>query len=379
MENQAPKHFALVMSALILCSFILQSQASQAASVRALTIRTVGTISSFRFSKTITWPDNTTELVQLGSDGYFVFNGSKHNSVAGFVLATGALERDVWSPQNIALMNKEYAYLHSHGMRLVSIDMGWGFWANPQDQDQAEHIGAVLDAAFNNDMLVTIELDDHFNEGFNCSINRELFLGMTYSQWFGYFWSIAENYPNIVAFSLENEIDGDGRFTAQQIQPYMTWLCGMVRNETNLPVYTKLVPYFDNATENQIKSVILNVTDIPCIDPYAASVDDMNALCSEWVQFLTQNGKSTKGWWVGETNKWNHEPPGQTLDTQNYTIDYLKTVFNYGASAATLYPANYPSEPTWPFFDANGEPTLALESIAVGFNALQNTAQLSTR
>jgi hypothetical protein len=329
----------------------------------SISLESNGKITATIFSKTIMWSDNSSELVQIDAAGNFLFNGSQQN-VTGFVFATGTLEGDFVEPQNVALINKEFTYLQSHGVRLVDINMGWGFWVYPLSHPDG--IKVLLDAAFKCHLLVSIELDDHFNKEFDCSIDRLIVPGRTYSQWFNDFWDIAKNYSNIVAFSLENEIDEDGRFNSQQVGSYMTWLYSVVSNETSLPTYTKLVPYFGNSTENTLKKVILNLTCIPCIDPYATSVADMNSLCSSWAQFLMQNGKSSEKWWVGETNKMNHQPPNWELDTTNYTPDFLEALFENKASLVTLYPMNYPSQPTWPFFDANGDPVPALQSLQFG-------------
>jgi hypothetical protein len=333
-----------------------------------LKISASGEISKFRFSKTILWPDGTSELVQLGYDGFFTLNGARRRLI-GFCLGTGALNGELWSPENIALMDKEYAYLQRYGVRLIHLNLGWGFWVWPKDYP--ERIRAVLDVAYNHKMLVFVLLNDHNGDGFDCSIDREIVTGRTYSQWFDDFWSIAGVYPNIVTISLENEIDADNRFTAEQIQPYMTWLCNMIKNETRLPVNTKLVPYFGSMEGNERKKVILNVTDVPCVDPYASTVEYMNSRCSNWVSFLTENGKRDIGWWVGETNKATKEGPGWEVDAPNYTIDYLEAVFNNGASIAMLYVMNYPSKPTWAFFDANGDPIPALQNMAPEFEVLQ--------
>lgn len=353
------------LTSALVYSTISQSQKSQTATQ---VLAASGIISAFRFSKEIAWLDGANELVQISSDNCFVLNGTIRK-IVGFVFGTGTLNDDSWSLNSTQLMNKEFQYLSQNGVRLVDVNMGWGFWLWPRNYP--ERITGVLDVAFKNKMLVCVELNDHFNSGFDCSINREILPGRTYSQWFNDFWSVAGKYSNIVAISLENEIDEDARFSSQQIQPYMEWLCDMVKTSTHLLVYSKLVPYFGNGDENSRKITILNITDIPCIDPYASSVTDMNSKCAAWTKFLADNGKNDTSWWIGETNKMDHEPPDWNVDTPNYTIDYLKAVLDSGAQLATLYVMNYPAKPTWAFFDIKGTPVPSLETMSDKFNDLQ--------
>jgi hypothetical protein len=82
----------------------------------------------YLFDKVITWADGSTEHVQIGKDGFFRLNGEKRRLMGMFLdlqsLPTGDYGQ-FYLPSNMAMYEKELAYLRSIGVRLIHFELGY--------------------------------------------------------------------------------------------------------------------------------------------------------------------------------------------------------------------------------------------------------------
>jgi len=320
-------------------------------------------------SKRIVWTDGSTEQVDL-SHGYFFLNGHEKH-LLGFVF--GNLAWQWWKdPSKFALVDRELTYLEGAGVRIIEINFGWGDKVYPLRDTQWTR---ALDLFYNHKMLVALECNDHYSTpdendptGFTGAIDREIRPGYHYSKWWQDFWSLTKNYPNVVAFSLEDELDGDDRFTASQMKTYMTWLTGLVSDLTKLQVYCKFWPYIGEPATAERKLAILSTTNLAVCDPYAVDKSALDGKLTTWSNFLTQNQYSGIGWWTGEIGA--IDSSGNVIASM-FTVDFIDSAFTHGSSVVFLYAMHWTPDTRIAFFDTNGNPIQSAANVLSQSERLQ--------
>jgi len=333
-------------------------------------ISSYGTISYYIFDKWITWADGSKEHVQIG-DGFFILNETKRRLV-GFVLGLTGVPDPFWSAENLALFDKELAYLESIGVRLISeVNL---FFVGADENNQRIRYKAVLDLLYKHKMLFTAMITDRYNPGFDCSINRVITGTYTMGNWTRNWVSIANEYPNLVGILVEDEMDdfqhSNPSYMPEQVRDYMKWLMDLIKSLTDVPVSAKLV--HDDWISPETKALLLPLNRGPSsVSCYGPDLTTFNNSLTAWENVLQKNGRPTTDWWAPEHNKMDLSVSPWDVDTPHYTIEYAELVLNHGASLVALFVMNRQQNPSWAFFDGNGDPVDTLLTIAPQISGLQ--------
>jgi len=333
----------------------------------ARSIISVGTI--VRLNRWVTWDDGSIEHVVLGMDGFFVLNGTKRRLV-GFDLGTTGLQKAFWDPDDLAIIEKELSYLQSIGVRLITLDLFYVGLNNEQSR-----YSPILNLLRDHKMFVFPVITGKWESGFdNLTIPDFPISGKygddTMGNWTLRWLDVVTSYDNVVAISVENELDcpnPNQYYSGEQVSIYLDFLKGIVRSRTNLPITSK--QYYTTWSNLEVKRAILAKAEFPTDTDYSFNTIDHEDRLNRWTTFLGENNKSISGWWTGEINK--YEDSGG-IDTPNFTVEYIEQAFNHGASVVCLWTMNRYAQTSVGFFDANGNPSNALLNIALDFPRLQS-------
>jgi hypothetical protein len=356
----------------------------------------------YMLDKTITWADGSKEHIQIDDDGFFVLNGVKQRLV-GMLLPASEMPfgqphtTQFWLPGNLAAYDKALAYLESIGVRFIHVDMRYSLWWMPSVQnggalgsletaisEERQAYKSLLDLLYKHKMLVAPGIFGKWNTGlFDISKSLDYSFEVndkkdTFSAWATRWIDAFSRYPNIVSVVAEQELDGPlgiesvnppQEYTAADVEKYLNFLFRMICARIHVPIVHNLIGDLDMEEYRiEIKQVCLKMTDHPVFNFHQPSVEQLGNKLNDITSWLNQQGHSSSGWWCFELSK--AYPP----DNSHFTVEYIDTVFNHGASLVTLFLMynELPVNNGWAFFDAKGNPKPQMVQIAKEIPRLQS-------
>jgi hypothetical protein len=352
-----PKVFCAVTLVFIISTFTFQIKP---ATVQAATNGNL-------FDRTVQWADGSIEQVQIGSDAVIKLDGSPRH-LLGMCMGGDAYTGYYFDPKNLALIDKEVAYLQSVGIRTIELLLVY----EGSYQEESARYRPVLDIMYKHKMLVMPLFTMKWVKGFGNLQNPDIPLtGDSLSGLVARWCSVVSSYPNVIAIYVENELDlrvNGQTYDGAAAGAYMRYLTNLFRQNVNLPLLTKVMGYFPGGVIDQIKEAILPTVDIPAFDIYQVDATWIGKRTDDTRAWLAARGYSSTKWWSGEFN---------ACDASNRTVasrlntSFLETIFNRNVPVVHVWPAHRDKEPTAAFFDANAVPIPALVTMAPDFSRLQ--------
>ncbi len=331
------------------------------------------------FSALIKWPDRSSEHIIIDHDGSFILNGHKTNLV-GVTLGFGLshdFDESYWLPENVARWDKILTYLEHSGVRIVSFEPESIHNFGGKAGEEFERYSAMFDLIYEHKMLVMPHIvarhqpdaDDLSTPDFMRSHSRH---SDTVGQWASRFADVMTHYPNTVAVVIENELNipvGGNNYQPEDVANYLSYLKCIINRELNVPVVTNFSGHSEGTTpvRDDIIKAGLDVTDWPCFTIYGDSLELYNTRIKTLTEWLRNNGYPHEGYWIKETNYYSWSPP----DASNFTVEYLESLINHGASIVLLYAALSADDPGYSFFDNAGNPIKSMENLSREINRLQ--------
>lgn len=325
----------------------------------------------FIFDVWITWRDGAREHVQISRDGFFALDGVRRRLI-GFDLGTTGMARAFWDDNDLKVIEKELGYLESLGVRLIALDL---FYVG-KDRERALYT-PVLDMLFEHKMFVFAALIGKGLPGFSLAGPRNSTMNFairlrghgadTMGDWAHRWLDIVTSYRNVVALSIENELDVPPQglsYSAENVAEYLRWLFGLVRCETRLPLTSKLTA--ETNVRLDVKKTVLSLVDFAAMDVYAYDLTALHEKLDRAIAFLTVSGHRQTGWWASELNGKTEPDPAIVwkMDASKLTAAYIDSAFEHGASVVVLFPMNCARQPDAAFFHADGMPSPALVSLS---------------
>ena len=350
----------------------------------------------YLLDKVIEWPDGSIEHVQIGKDGFFRLDGVKRRLVGMCIYTYEMPYGDTgqcWLPENLAIYDKVLAYLESAGVRLIHFDMRYIRWWVPSMPAEAgppynslveerQAYEAILDLMYQHNMLVIVELAGKWQPNFGSLKTLDFSWAAWYQTdtmgaWAGRWIDVVAQYPNVVAVRAEDELDyplsadmgiepaEDQEYGLREASDYLDFLLDIIRPKIDAVVIHSLT---DDLKDNpDIKSMCLDKIDHPSFNCHHNSPEELTSRLHTLLPWLEQEGYPGTGWWCTEMSK--AYPP----DNADFTVDFIETVFDHGASLVTLFEANNEHEEynRWAFFDSSGDPKPQMVKVAQDIGRLQ--------
>ncbi len=334
----------------------------------------------YLFDRVITWADGTTEHVQIGKDNFFYLDGLKKHLVGMNFIPVNPNQSETvdkwsfWLPANMAFFEKQFAYLQSIGVRIICTRFDDCGWAGAEVESTAfQNFFALLKKY---KMLAVFQIPCSYKSGFNdAMINHTMPSlpmwggGETLDARLNRQLPMLAKFDNIVAIGCENELDylAPGMtYNADDVTVYMTYLIGMVKNNT--PLLTTHNVMDDCTIEPTIKQAALKLVDIPSFDPYRATPADITTI----MESTTASLGATNGWWALEIGENNRGRPDWEFDENLVTGEFIDASFEAGATASFLFTNFSPdNNDKLQYFDSNGDPKPNLTGIAAEISRLQ--------
>jgi len=342
---------------------------------------------AYLLDKVIEWSDGSTEHIQIGDDGFFVLDGVKKRLVGMFVTLCWMPHGDscqFFLPENMALLDKEFTYLESVGIRLIHFPLWYVRWWLPETIDEERVLTDVLDLAYSHKMLVIPLIMGRDLPNFGNLVESDFSWPVYGSQhtdsmgeWVGRWAEYISRYPNVVGVVLDNELDlpmkagqhpavtEDQKYTPAAVENFLNYLRSIIRSKVKVPVVHKLTCWRSDKPE--VKQACLRATDFPCFDCYAKTTVQLDARITELMQWVGELGFPTTGWWCLELGS----GVGWNIDAGNLNTGYIESVFVHGASVAALFCDYCSLIPAASLFDMNGNPVPKLVEIAQEIERLQ--------
>jgi hypothetical protein len=287
-------------------------------------------------------------------DGSFVLNGTKKRLV-GFDLGTTGLQRAFWDSADLAIVDKELAYLQLMGVRLITLDLYYVGLNN-----DLSRYSPILNLLRSHKMLVFPIITGKSLPGFGNLTLFDFPICGSYGNdsmgnWAVRWVDVVENYDNVIAISTENELDcpnPNQDYSGDRVSLYLAWLKNVIRSRTSLPITSKL--YYTTWSNLEVKRAVIAEVDFPTTTDYSFDLADHENRLNRWTTFLSENNKSARGWWTGEIDK--YKARGD-VDASNFTVEFIEQSFYHGASVVCLWTMNRYQDTNAAFFDSNGNPT----------------------
>lgn len=338
----------------------------------------------YLLDKVVTWADGSTEHVQISDDGYFTLDGAKRRLVGmGMVYSLGVTPW--WSPENLPLFDKELSFLESVGIRLVTMNPHYPCSFTAPGCEDA-NVSPFFDLIYHHKLLFIphigcsfldewslAELNGLANPDFPISYWWEGPPGEhhqatdSYGAFAGRFADMLQKYPNIVAMTIENEIDkpedAGEDWSPEVAANFVNYVASIFRARLNVPITHNFVGIPEQRPD--IKTAVLPMIDHPGYDLYNSSFSAYETRLNTLVSWLSSIGYPTTGWWMLETNK------AWPSDAAGFNSEWIESAFDSGAAIAILHCSNNRSEPTLAFFDDNGDPIPSLVAIGAEIERLQ--------
>lgn len=339
---------------------------------------------NYLLDKEITWGDGTTEHVQIDNDHFFILNGTKSRLV-GMVMTTQKQpygDGMFYDPENLANYDKELSYLQSIGVRIVSVDLLYVRWyGNNSLATEESRYKSLLDLLYQHKMLAVPQHNAKWMWAFDNLTNPDFYIygsgtesNDTMSVWANRWSHIVSNYSNVVAITIDNELDYKlspptypykQNYTAEAAGNYLKLRADIAR-QANVPIIHKLMGNKEWGDQD-VKLAALNATDFPAFDIYAWSPQEMGSVLNTLITWINNSGYPKTGWWCMEVNYGS----GAEMYSENFDVGYIDAVFNQGATIALLFPSNYVTKESWQFFNNTGDPKPALVELAEYIDMLQ--------
>jgi hypothetical protein len=328
---------------------------------------------TYLFDKTVTWADKTTERVQIGSDGFIRLNGTA-KCLLGMNIETSGFATKYYDSSSLALIDKEITYLQSKGIRTIEALLPY---EGPNHMEAARY-KPVLDILYKHKMIVmplfTLKYISNFRNLSNPNIQ---FTGDSLSELVARWCAVVNSYQNVATIYVENELDyrvNGQTYNASQAGAYMKLLTGLFRQNTSLPLSTKLVAYFPGGTMDQIKQAILPYVNIPAFDIYQYDATKVGKMVDSVKSWLSARGYSSTKWWSSEFNAVNTSN-GTTSSRLTYT--FLDAAFTRGVPVVHLWVSHRVKQLSAAFFDAYGNPITALVNLTPYISKFQTAIAVS--
>ncbi len=335
--------------------------------------------SDYLLDKTVQWADGSIEHIQIGTDGYFVLDGVKRRLV-GMNLGSGPSydEEDCyWLPDNVARMDKVLTYLEAAGVRIVEFEPESIWHYGGEAGEEYERYSTVLDLVYAHKMLVMPHFVARHQPDAGDLSNCDFLMGYcdgtdTVGQWASRFADVMAAYPNVVTIIMGNELNipyHDYDYQPENVANYLQFIKSIFNSKLAVPTVCNFAAYSesDSPVRDDIVSAGLAVTDWPCFTHYGDSLSLYNTRLEVLTGWLGSNGYVQNGYWIEETNYCSWSPP----DASKFTVDYLDTLFNHGASMALLHTTVSPDNDGYSFFTDNGDPIQSMAALAAEFSRLQ--------
>jgi hypothetical protein len=249
--------------------------------------------------KNITWADGTQELIRLGKNGLFILDGVGKRLV-GFHDRLWFASGNFWDASNLAILDKEYTYLQSKGVRIIHIEFPYWYGI-------LSHYASALQIAYNHKMLAVPliplkylryynlpDVTDYFNisNGPDFNIKGEM-ASVSIANW----TSAMIAYPNVVTLCFENELDyplSGQSYTASNAVAYMQMARGIIQAKTNLPIITKLCSY--DPLRQAMEDALIPYSVIPAHDIYQANAGDYTSILTATKAWYTAKQRDQLMW-----------------------------------------------------------------------------------
>jgi hypothetical protein len=322
---------------------------------------------TYLFDRTVKWADGTIERVQIGSDGIFRLNGTARR-LLGMDTGASGFSDSYYSSSSLALMEKEVTYLQSKGVRTMQVLLPY---EGSYGMESARY-KPVLDILYKHKMLVmplfTLKYTSYFR---NLSTPNIQLSGDSLTKLVARWCAVVRSYQNVVAIYVENELDyrvNGQTYGASQAGAYMKLLTGLFRQNTTLPLATKLVGYFPGGTMDQIKQAVLPYVNIPAFDIYQYDATKVGKMVDSIKSWLSARGYSSTKWWSAEFNAVN---ASNGTTSSRLTSTFLDAAFTRGVPVVHLWVAHRAKQLSAAFFDAYGKPISALVNLAPNISRFQ--------
>lgn len=325
--------------------------------------------------RTITWGDATTTKVKIGSDGYFVIDDVKKKLVGFdfvfFLSMDGADWYKYWLDANMAIWEKEMAYLQSIGFRLIVIEPLNIRGESDSEAEMITRFELLFDLAYDHKMLVIVRQCGNDQTNFDSLATLDFDMNATYSivDHTTVLATVIAGYDNIITVNIGNELNqylGEQSYTAEAVGNYVALMKSTIQGIVDIPCISNLKatpinykPTFMTAVQNQMDWQAFTLYALSDGDPLPDYKTNLQAL-RDW---LALEGKSQSGYWLIETN--------YTGNPSLFTWDYINNAFIYGASVVCLHRCNYQADAGFSFFGTDGEPITALRNIGAYRQALE--------
>ncbi len=305
--------------------------------------------SGYLFDKVVEWPDGSAEHVQIDDDGFFRLNGIKRKLV-GLDIGTIGLSGWFHEPGNLAIIDKELAYLESVGVRLIHVNVYYVGY-----ETELERYSGLLDLLYEHKMLIVPLIIGKWMPNFGDLNEVDFQIGAEDSMggWATRWATVMAGYSNVVAVFVENELDYrlDGQaYTANAAATYMEFLTGIISANLDAPILTKVMGYFDEGIADDIKEAVLPYADLSSFDTYRDTASEMGSRIDETKTWLGVRGYPITGWWMGEMNAGSGNAP----NTAAFSTAFIEAAFDRDVAVVFLWTGNRVTELTAAFFDVMG-------------------------
>lgn len=339
----------------------------------------------YMLDKVVQWPDGTSEHIQIGTDGYFVLDGAKKRLVGmnlGFGLSYDE-EECYWLPENIERMDKILTYLEAAGVRIVEFEPESIWHYGGEAGEEYDRYSTILDLVYEHKMFLMPHFVARHQPDAGDLSNPDFLMGYsdgtdTVGQWASRFADVIATYPNTVIMILGNELNipfNDYDYQPQNVANYLAFIKNIMKSKVNVPVVANFAAYSEGGVpiRDDIVNAGMTVLDWPCFTHYGDSISLYNSRIEILNNWLDSHAYPSNGYWIEETNFCSWSPP----DASKFTVEYLDTLFEHGASMALLHTTMSPGNPGYSFFDENGDPIESMVALTTEFSRLQTPVSVA--
>ena len=320
----------------------------------------MGDLNVNRFIKKITWADSTNELVQVDKDGFIWLDGVKAKRIGlcdSMIFASG----NYWDTANLAIIHAELDDAQSKGFRVWACNLSHSGYNN-----NAAYT-AVLDLLYQHKMLAVplwcakyeaSLVDDYATADF--SLGSE-----TVTQGFTKWVNVVKSYQNVIAITLENELDvpqAGHTYVTSNLVAHMALMRNTAKALTNLQINTKFdgISVDLTGTVLDVHNEILKFSDQPCFDVYENTASAMANDCDVQLTYSSSRGRPFALW----LTEFNYCTSGWVVQAANLTKAMMDAVLAKNVSVVFLWSVNCSTMAAGCFYDAVGAPIANLNTLA---------------
>ncbi len=318
----------------------------------------------FLVDKIITWGDATTEHIQIDTDGWFYLDGVKRKLIGmtdPMIYASGDPYDTGGGTTNYDILHTELDYLVSKGVRLYQVGL-WRWYP-------ASEYTNILQLFYDHKMLlVPVFTARGVGTGWDnfTTLDWTIDDNGTSMQYLTAWINAVKAFSNVVAISLNNELDllGAYTYTLALATDYQALCVSTASALTTIPLLTKFTQIGLSSFGATVANALLTYSKIPCINLYYPTVADATALSKEaknWYNYKTNCANH----WVTETNYAVAFVYNATL----LTVAMVDALFANNATAVFLYTVQDTSAAM--FFDANGTKIANMDTLMANVDTWQ--------